>query len=123
MSAQYFNTMSNQGYAALWNKYRPAILQLMVAANDGPQEYKFFKHEFKAMNPKEKTYAFTLEAHQGKAVNNIKGSPMAKDLLDVLTESPKANELMNGDTFTFTLDKQFMLHVSKQQPELEGEAE
>lgn len=113
MSAQYFNSMTNQGYATLWNKYRPAILQLMLAAEEGPQEYKFFKHEFKAMNPKEKGYTFTLEAYQGKAVNNIKGSAMAKDLLYVLAESPKANELMDANTYEFVLDKQFVLHIKK----------
>lgn len=113
MSAQYFNSMTNQGYATLWNKYRPAILQLMLSAEEGPQEYKFFKHEFKAMNPKEKGYTFTLEAFQGKAVNNIKGSPVAKDLLYVLAESPKANELMDANTYEFALDKQFVLHIKK----------
>lgn len=113
MSTQFFGSMSNQGYASLWHKYRPAILQLMLAAEEGPQEYKFFKHEFKALNPKEKAYAFTLEAHQGKAVNNIKGSGVAKDLLSVLSESPKASELMDGNIYEFTLDKQFVLSVTK----------
>lgn len=113
MSPQYFSSMSNQGYASLWNKYRPAILQLMLSAEEGPQEYKFFKHEFKALNPKEKGYTFTLEAHQGKAVNDIKGSAMAKDLLYVLAESPKASELMDTHIFEFSLDKQFLLHIVK----------
>jgi len=85
----------------------------MLAAEEGPQEYKFFKHEFKAINPKEKGYTFTLEAHQGKAVNNIKGSAMAKDLLYVLAESPKASELMETHIFEFSMDKQFMLHIIK----------
>jgi len=105
--------MTNQGYASLWHKYRPAILQLMLAAEEGPQEYKFFKHEFKALNPKEKGYAFTLEAHQGKAVNDIKKSGVAKDLLNVLSESPKASELMDGNIYEFTMDKQFILSVTK----------
>ncbi|MCB0490927.1 MAG: hypothetical protein KDC93_00785 [Cyclobacteriaceae bacterium] len=123
MSPQYFSSMTNQGYAALWHKYRPAILQLMVAAEEAPQEYKFFKHEFKALNPKEKAYAFTLEAHQGKAVNNIKGSGVAKDLLNVLSESPKASELMNGHIFEFSLDKQFMLHISRHETETEEDSD
>lgn len=113
MSPQYFSSTSNQGYASLWHKYRPAILQLMVAAEEGPQEYKFYKHEFKALNPKEKGYTFTLEAYQGKAVNDIKGSGIAKDLLNVLSESPKASELMDEHIFEFSMDKQFILSVTK----------
>ncbi|HNP06762.1 MAG TPA: hypothetical protein PKN99_04015 [Cyclobacteriaceae bacterium] len=123
MSTQFFGSMSNQGYASLWHKYRPAILQLMLAAEEGPQEYKFFKHEFKALNPKEKAYAFTLEAHQGKAVNNIKGSGVAKDLLSVLSESPKASELMDGYIYEFSMDKQFILHISRHETEVEQESD
>ncbi len=122
MSPQYFSSTSNQGYASLWHKYRPAILQLMVAAEEGPQEYKFYKHEFKALNPKEKGYTFTLEAYQGKAVNDIKGSGIAKDLLNVLSESPKASELMDEHIFEFSMDKQFILHISKHEAEVEQDA-
>ncbi|MEP2667943.1 MAG: hypothetical protein ABJH04_03050 [Cyclobacteriaceae bacterium] len=122
MSPQYFSSTSNQGYASLWQKYRPAILQLMVAAEEGPQEYKFYKHEFKALNPKEKGYTFTLEAYQGKAVNDIKGSGIAKDLLNVLSESPKASELMGEHIFEFSMDKQFMLNISKHEAEVEQDA-
>jgi hypothetical protein len=108
--------MSNRFYTALWNKYRPAILQLMVASAEEPQHYKLYGHEFKALNPKEKNgYAFTLQAHRGKAVNNIKNSGMAQDLLEVLEVSKKASELMDKDTYEFTLDKQFMLHVTRHQ--------
>lgn len=113
MGPQYFATTSNKGYTSLWNKYRPAILQLMVAASEGPQKYKFYKHEFKALNPKEKAYTFTLQAYQGKAANDIKGSGLARDLLQVLTDSPKATELLQEHVYEFTLDRQFMLHISR----------
>jgi hypothetical protein len=113
MDPKFFSTMANQVYASLWSKYRPAILQLMVASAEGPQQYKLFGHEFKTLNPKEKGYSFTLQAHKGKAVNNIKTSPTAQDLLSILTTSKKASELMGTDTYEFKLDKQFVLHVTK----------
>ncbi len=101
-------------YIPLWNKYRPAILQLMVASAEGPQEYKLYGHEFKGLNPKEKGgYSFTLQAHKGKAKNNIKKSIVAQNLLSVLDNSKKASELMTTETYEFTLDKQFVLHVTK----------
>lgn len=113
--------MTHPVYSSLWNKYRPAILQLMVASAEGPQQYKLFDHEFKSLNPKEKSYSFQLLAHQGKAVNNIKTSNPAKDLLEMLNSSKKASELMTEDQFEFTLDRQFMLQVIRipvdQQPE------
>lgn len=106
----------------MWNKYRPAILQMMVAAAEGPQQYKFFGHEFKTLNPREKSgYSFTLQAHEGKATNNIKTSTAAKDLLSVLETSRKASELMAEGEYEFTLDKQFVLHVSKMEASPAGE--
>jgi hypothetical protein len=122
MEALFYNTMTHPIYSSLWNKYRPAILQLMVASWEGPQEYKLFDHEFKALNPKEKSYSFELRAYQGKAVNNIKASNTAKDLLVMLNSSRKALELMTEDHFEFTLTKQFVLRVTRipVAPEPEG---
>ncbi len=106
--------MINLVYIPLWNKYRPAILQLMVASAEGPQQYKLYGHEFKGLNPKEKGgYSFTLQTHKGKAINNIKKSVVAQNLLNVLTMSKKASEMMATDTYEFTMDKQFMLRVTK----------
>jgi hypothetical protein len=114
MDPKFFSSMTTQVYASLWNKYRPAILQLMVAASESPQEYKLYGHEFKTLNPKQKTsFAFTLQAYQGKAKNKIKDSILAQDLLYVLEMSRKAKELMGTDVYEFTLDKQFVLHVTK----------
>lgn len=114
MNQKFFSSSTGETYVSLWNKYRPAILKLMVASEEGPQQYKFYGHEFKALNPKEKKgFAFTMQAANGKAVNNIKSSIVAQDLLYVLATSKKASELMGGSTYEFTLDKQFTLSVTK----------
>ncbi len=110
--------MENQTYIPIWTKYRPAILQLMVTSHEGPQEYQFFSHEFKRLNPKEKGgYSFTLQAFQGKAQNNIRNSMVAQNLLHVLDSSKKASALLADDQYEFSMDKQFVLHVSKVETE------
>ncbi|SKC72440.1 hypothetical protein [Ohtaekwangia koreensis] len=114
MDPKFFSSISSQVYVSLWSKYRPAILQLMIASEEGPQEYKLYGHEFKSLNPKEKKgYTFTLQAYQGRAINNIKDSVTAQDLLYVLSLSKKANELMDAGRYEFTLSKQFTLCVTK----------
>jgi hypothetical protein len=123
MSSQFFSSMGVQGYSSLWNKYRPAILQMMITADEEPQTYKFFKHEFKSVNPKEKSYTFTMEAYQGKATDSLKMASIAKDLLYVLTQSPKASELMESSKYEFALDKQFVFHVTKLPSELDDAQE
>ncbi|MBI1767404.1 MAG: hypothetical protein HY015_00485 [Bacteroidetes bacterium] len=113
MEPRFFSSMVNPVYASLWNKYRPAIIQLMLASEEGAQQYRLFDHEFKALAPKEKKYSFELHAYQGKSVNNVKPSIAARNLLDTLNTSRKACELMNEGRFAFKLDKEFILHISR----------
>ncbi|HEY9047200.1 MAG TPA: hypothetical protein VIN08_14945 [Ohtaekwangia sp.] len=114
MESKIFSTFASQVYVSLWNKYRPAILKLMLASHDNPQEYGLSAHEFKALNPKDRNgYSFTLKAYQGKALNNIQQSTNAQDLLYMLSLSRKASELMDTGIYEFTLTKQFKLQVTK----------
>lgn len=101
-------------YRPLWNKYRPAILRLMMDAATEPQHYKLSRHEFVALNQRQKGgYQFTLQVSKGRALNNIRDSVVAQGLLDVLQLSKRANELTDEGSYEFMMDKQFMLHVNK----------
>jgi len=109
--------MENHIYAPLWNKYRPVLLKLMVDSIKEPQQYKLFPHEFKNFNPGAKgALSFTLVAHKGKSLNNIKDSILAQDLLYVLEASKKALELMESNQYEFQLDKKFVLHITELKP-------
>jgi hypothetical protein len=100
-------------YAPLWSKYRPAILKLMMDAKTTPQEYQLFSHELKSIAPKaKKGLGFTMRAHRGKALTSLKDSLIASDLLHALTLSKKASELMEQDTFEFTLTRDYRLQVA-----------
>lgn len=117
LSDQPFMLTDNTGiYVYLWNKYRPVLLKLMIAAAIEPQDYRLYAHEFQSLNPRQKGgYAFTLEARGGKAINNIRKSPVAMDLLQVLQLSPRAVELMEEATYELSLDKNFILHVNRKE--------
>jgi len=93
MQPQFYSSITGQVFSAVWNKYRPAILQMI--------------------DPKEKKFSFELQAHKGKALNKISSSTNAKDLLEMLNMSKKACELMDETTFQFKLDSQFVLHISR----------
>ena len=111
-------------YNSLWNKYRPVVVKMMVDSADGPQHYQFIQHEFKDINPKEKGgYSFEMHAHQNRAMNNIKMSIPAQNLLEILLNSGKAVELMYADTYIISMDKQFLLTVTKMEVEEEEESE
>jgi hypothetical protein len=103
-------------YLSLWNKYRPVVLQLMSAAVNGPQKYQLFIHEFKAAGAREKGgFTFSLEIANGKPQNTTKGSAVARDLIQVLQQSPRALELMTEAVYAISMDKQFVLHVNRKE--------
>lgn len=119
----YYSIVTHE-YGYLWKKYRPAILKLMIDASESPQEYKFSKHEFQSSKPTERGgYAFVLRAFQGKAENLIKDSFVAKDLLTILQQSGKACELMETSLYEFSLDKQFILHVKREDAPISEETD
>jgi hypothetical protein len=101
-------------YAALWNKYRPVILKLMMDAGKDPQHYKLYAHEFKAVGMNEKAgYSFVVEIFQNKAISNIKASAVARDLVGVLQQSQKATQLLQEAVYEFKMDKQYVFHVTR----------
>ena len=113
MQPQFYSSITGNIYLSLWNKYRPAILQLMIASENGGQVYKLFAHEFKALQPKEKDYSFEFRAHKGKSLSKTTLRANAKDLLDMLNMSGKATQLMDESEFEFILDKKFILHITR----------
>jgi hypothetical protein len=109
-----YMTMANAVYTPVWNKYRPAILKLMLDSQEEPQSYRLFAHEFSALNSRPKGgHQFNLQVSNGRAINNIKESIVAQDLLSILQQSRKASELMETGSYEIRLDKNFILHIQK----------
>lgn len=101
-------------YAPLWNKYRPAILKMMLDAANEPQQYKLTEHEFKAMDEKKRTgFGFSLVVSGSKAVNNIKDSEIAQDLLNMLLMSRRGSELVQTNSYELIMDKHFVLRIQQ----------
>lgn len=97
---------------ALWSKYRPVILHLMQASSQGPQQYKLYAHEFRALS-KTPTFSFLLQMHKGRALNDIRKSKIAQDLMSMLKMSRQATDHMDKHAFEFRLDTHFMLNVAR----------
>jgi hypothetical protein len=114
----------NRKYNALWQKYRPVILRLMVDSGGSPQQYQLSGHEITRLNPTErKGHGFTLTLHKSKSVNSIRTSDIAKDLLTMLQQSKTAIDLSELGTYEFILDNKHVLRVTRQADQLELPAE
>lgn len=116
------HVLDNLKYSYLWNKYRPMVLKLMKDAADKPQQYKFQKHEFHDINPKEKGgHSFTMELSNGRPSKEVKTSMVAKSLFAVLDQSMTAVDLSQGATYEFSMDKQYNLEITLKEAKEEKE--
>lgn len=101
-------------YTPVWNKYRPAILKMMIDSENEPQSYRLSNHEFQALSTSKKnSYTFSLRVSSGKAIEGLKDSQVAQDLWAILQISRKATELIASSGFQFSMDREFVLHVQK----------
>lgn len=111
-------------YSYLWNKYRPVVLKLMKDASKKPQQYKFLKHEFNDINPREKGgHSFEMELSNGRPNSAMKASMVAQSLFAVLDQSMTAMDLAQGAIYEFSMDKQYNLEVTLKEAPQEEEVE
>jgi len=95
-------------YLNLWRKYLPAINILIKNSKNGLQKLHMSEHEFKAVGEREKAgYQFNLEFYQGKVINNISGSAVARDLRDVIYSDTSAKELISEGAYKINPDSLF----------------
>lgn len=88
------------------------LVSLMRAALNAPQTYALYKHEFEALgNRTQSEYSFNLEIKNGVVHNNIGGSAVARDLLEVLRNSVAAQQLMKEHFFKINLNNEFVLTI------------
>jgi hypothetical protein len=106
--------MLTRTYISVWNKYRPAILRMMIESGKHLQSYQLSNHEFKALGPtRKKDFSFQLSVASGKVTAGLKDSEIAQDLWEMLQYSRTASELIASGAFQFSMDKHFVLHIEK----------
>ncbi|MDW3191761.1 MAG: hypothetical protein R8G66_05330 [Cytophagales bacterium] len=101
-------------YTHIWQKYRPVLLNLMVASSSkGPQTYDLSSHEFIDVNNKKTTgYSFALKIFQNRNNSEKKVNVAGLDLLAVLQQSQKSQQLTQEAAYRFEMDKNFKIQVS-----------
>jgi hypothetical protein len=104
-------------YASFWSKYRPAVLHMMQAAFSESQQYKFMKHELRSIEKKPKGgFEFSMIIAKSRPASPIGESEIAHDLLNMLQLSQTGSALIAENRYEITLDKNQILHISRQTP-------
>lgn len=95
-------------YLDLWRKYLPAIRILIKNSKNGLQKLTMSKHEFEAVGEREKAgYQYNLEFSNGKVINTISGSAVARDLRDVIYSDTSAKDLISEGAYKINPDSLF----------------
>ena len=101
-------------YTAIWRSNSVFFKNFL----EGDEQYdskQLDKNEFTtAGNRREGGYVFRLELHNGRTVNNIDGSAVARDLRDCLVDSSFFRNLLQNKKVEISMGKDFTLKIKKQ---------
>lgn len=109
-------------YLHVWKKYMPVIRLLLKKAGD--QKLQLYRYEFETTGVKLKSgYSFNIDMVNGRVMNRISSSAIAKDLVQAMIEMPAVNEWLKSQTVKISMGKSFELNLEKIVPVVQEAAE
>ena len=101
--------MGNNQYTDLWEKYRPAIVNLIKS---GGGAYQLSSLEFRQRGNRD-SYSFKLTVEDG-VIPELEGSAVARDLKTVLDGSRSFRKYAAGKRVTIRLSPAFTLEITEE---------
>jgi hypothetical protein len=106
----------NNTYQRIWSKYGPVIalkLKLAISKNE-VQEFMLDKFDFASTGGrKNAVFSFSLEYKEGRPINSMNLSTIARDFVAALNENIAAKEMVKTGHFTFKMGNKFNLTIQK----------
>ncbi|EHQ29140.1 hypothetical protein [Mucilaginibacter paludis] len=104
--------MEERKYLPIWKKYAPVIRLHLKKSNAEDQQFLLNKTDFESAGDRGKSgYTFNMLIENGKVVNNISGSAIARDLFETLTGDEYMKEFLKGKSVKLNVGKSFMLTI------------
>jgi hypothetical protein len=102
-------------YIELWKKLLPDIIVMLKKAADNRHQSKQLNETMfvEVGNRKKSGYGFNLVFHGTTITNNIDGSAVARDLANVLLDSPEANKILRTGKYKINMRKKYYLTIQK----------
>lgn len=108
--------MKDEGkYVRTWRKYIRVIGLKLKASLIQSQELKLDRIDF--ITPGNRLvsgYTFNIQMNDGKVLNNLRGSQVARTLVEILSEDRQCREFLNKHQAQISLDKDFVLLISSE---------
>jgi hypothetical protein len=110
--------MEDGKFTLLWLKYAAVLHVLLKKTDNENQKLQLFKHEFEHSGQKQKTnVAFSIDLIQGRAVNVVSTTTIARDLWQVLDNRSSTKTMLKERKIRVSLGKSYELELEKIQEE------
>jgi hypothetical protein len=104
--------MEERKYLQTWKKYLPVIRLHLKKSVVEEQQFKLNITDFESAGERGKSgYTFNLQMENGKAMNNISGSAVARDLYESLKTDDIIKAFLQDKSVKISVGKSFMLTI------------
>jgi hypothetical protein len=109
--------MRNEGkYSHLWMKYAAVIHVLLKKTDIENQKFQLYKHEFEFLGSKQNSnITFSLDVVNGKVVNLLKTSDIARDLWRVLDDNSVTKNWLKERSVKISIGKNYDMQFEQMQ--------
>lgn len=104
--------MEDRKYLTTWKRYIPVIRLHLKKSLTEEQQFKLNITDFESAGDRGKSgYTFTITLENGKVMNNISGSAVARDLVEALKADDAIKSMLQNKNIKISVGKSFMLSI------------
>ena len=104
--------MEERKYLTTWRRYLPVIRLHLKRSLTEDQQFKLNITDFESAGDRGKSgYTFSLTMENGKVMNNISGSAVARDLYEALKSDDIIKAMLQDKNIKISVGKSFMLSI------------
>jgi hypothetical protein len=104
--------MEERKYLMTWKRYLPVIRLHLKKSLVEEQNFKLNITDFESAGDRGKSgYTFTITMDNGKVVNNISGSAVARDLYEALKSDDAIKAMLQDKSIKMSVGKSFILSI------------
>lgn len=104
--------MEERKYLQTWKKYVAVIRLHLKKSNNEEQQFLLNKTDFESAGDRGKSgYTFNMLIENGKVVNNISGSAVARDLFETIKTDEYMKDFLKEKSVKINVGKAFMLTI------------
>ena len=104
--------MEERKYLTTWKRYLPVIRLHIKKSLVEEQQFKLNITDFESAGDRGKSgYTFNITMENGKVINNISGSAVARDLFEALKSDEIIKGMLSDKHVKISVGKSFMLTI------------